>query len=348
MATVITRYINGASSGGGDGTTTATAGTNRAYASFSAALSAMFTAYPDLVAADVQIDLIIDGTSADSSFNGNIQAFTTDATRFIRVTTTPNARHAGYWDSGKARFVTGVSVGGFYSAIPSFTKFESIVFECNSTGGYAYIFVTANGFSGLVFDSCLLHKSVTASQYSDYWAFNLSGANTKKILVRNCIATGNFAGFFKCNYADGSSEVGVYNNTVVGPNAGIDLGNTTNNRARAYNNIIELRSGAGGVAWVTVTQTTGNNITSDATGPQTGLRNLTATYVDKVNWDCRLDSSDTVAKDQGSDRSADSVYPFTWDILGNTRTGSWDIGAYELQGVTVLPQGMRFNAVWVG
>lgn len=350
MATVVTRYINGASSAGGDGTTQATSGANRAYNTFSAALTALYAAYPDLVASDVQIDIILDGTTPDTSFSGNVQSFTTDATRFIRVTTAPSARHSGYWDSGLVRFSTGAAVGGFFTSLPAFTRFESVVFECAGTAGYSYIYVGASGCNGIVFDACLFHKSQAAAQYTDYWAFNLTGVNTKKILVRNCIVTGNWAGLFKGNYGDTNSVIGIYNNTVVGANAGINLENTTNNKAFVYNNLIELRSGASGNGWNTATQTTGNNITSDNTSPQTGLRNLTATYVNAAGYDCRLDASDTVAKDAGSDRSADSNFPFSVDIVGNTRSGLWDIGAFEIQsgGSPAALMGNLAQVIWVG
>lgn len=348
MATVITRYVNGASTAGGDGTTTATAGANRAYESVQTAFSASFSAYPNLVSSDVQLDIILDGTSTDTSFTGNIQSFTTDATRYIRVTTTSGARHAGYWDASKARVSTGTAIGGFYTSIPSYTRFENMIFECASTTGYSFIYVGAAGCTGIVFDSCIMHKSNTNAQYSDYWAFNLTGVNLKTILVRNCIVTGNWAGFFKGNYGNASSAIGIYNNTVVGANAGIDLANTTNNRAYVYNNLIELRAGASGNGWNSVTQVTGNNITNDATSPQTGLRNLTATYVNAAGFDCRLDASDTVAKDAGSDRSGDSLFPFNVDIVGSTRGASWDIGAFELVSGAAVMMANAAQVIWVG
>lgn len=43
------------------------------------------------------------------------------------------------------------------------------------------------------------------------------------------------------------------------------------------------------------------------------------------SYDFHLDSSDTAAKDQGYDLSA----IFTTDIDGDTRSGTWDIGADE-------------------
>ena len=53
------------------------------------------------------------------------------------------------------------------------------------------------------------------------------------------------------------------------------------------------------------------------------------TFADPDNDDYRLADTDTVARDQGTDLSSDSVYPFDDDILGNTRSGTWDIGFHE-------------------
>jgi len=54
-------------------------------------------------------------------------------------------------------------------------------------------------------------------------------------------------------------------------------------------------------------------------------------FVDEANEDYRLAASDTVAKDQGLDLSADSVFAFDDDLLGVQRPqgSAWDIGAYE-------------------
>jgi hypothetical protein len=66
-----------------------------------------------------------------------------------------------------------------------------------------------------------------------------------------------------------------------------------------------------------------SDIASDAPGtsPQTG----TVSFVDAANGDFHLTSGDTVAKDNGTDLSG----TFTTDIDGQTRTGTWDIGADE-------------------
>ena len=69
------RYVNTASSSGGDGTTNATSGANRAYATLDAALVAESD---DLVASNVYLTIFCEGSSADTS-EPHVTGFTTDA-----------------------------------------------------------------------------------------------------------------------------------------------------------------------------------------------------------------------------------------------------------------------------
>jgi len=69
------------------------------------------------------------------------------------------------------------------------------------------------------------------------------------------------------------------------------------------------------------TDTTGNRI------------NQTFTFVDAANDDYHLDSADAGAKGFGTDLSADADYPFDWDVDGDTRGTTWDIGFDQITGV---------------
>jgi hypothetical protein len=83
----------------------------------------------------------------------------------------------------------------------------------------------------------------------------------------------------------------------------------------------------------------GYNASDDSGGPYdtagdlntgtsfTGNTNSQPTFTNYSSGDYSLAAGDTVAKNAGKDLSAF----FTTDILGNTRTGTWDIGAYEYQ-----------------
>jgi hypothetical protein len=73
-----------------------------------------------------------------------------------------------------------------------------------------------------------------------------------------------------------------------------------------------------------------HNVSYTTDAPGTSATNsATPTYLGTD--DCRLNSSDTVAKDTGTDRSAGTI-AFTVDIAGTTRpqNSTWDRGCFEL------------------
>jgi len=62
---------------------------------------------------------------------------------------------------------------------------------------------------------------------------------------------------------------------------------------------------------------------------QTTCSTTTPTFVDESGDDFHLASGDTTWQDQGTDLSGDGNLAFSDDIDGETRSGSWDIGADE-------------------
>ena len=71
MPTFVDRYLNTSSTAGGDGTTNATTGANRAWATMEEARAAMVTAYGSgYTGADVQVNLICSGTPDDTTAVG--------------------------------------------------------------------------------------------------------------------------------------------------------------------------------------------------------------------------------------------------------------------------------------
>jgi len=77
----------------------------------------------------------------------------------------------------------------------------------------------------------------------------------------------------------------------------------------------------------------GNGDTTTILGSNSFTNDITATlFTDGSNGDLSL-ASGAVVIDQGFDLSD----AFTDDILGNTRSGTWDIGAYEYSGTDTTP-----------
>jgi hypothetical protein len=124
----------------------------------------------------------------------------------------------------------------------------------------------------------------------------------------------------------------VYNNTAVNANRSAfqiqqdGAGGTTNIK----NNICQT-VGAGYYCYdlAATTLNTGNNISSDATSPDTDYRSKTISFVDAGADNYHLAAGETDAIDAGADLSATG---FSNDYDGDSRTGTWDIGADETGG----------------
>jgi len=102
MATIVTRYLDGASAGG-DGTTNALSGAGAAYASFSAWQTAELK---DLVTANEIHKLICSGSGVSETFR--LTGWTTDIDHFVWVTVDSTSRHTGIPGTGFK--ITGTAV----------------------------------------------------------------------------------------------------------------------------------------------------------------------------------------------------------------------------------------------
>lgn len=129
-------------------------------------------------------------------------------------------------------------------------------------------------------------------------------------------------GFDKNTYM-GSGSVAFYNNTSDGnTSAGIDFASGGGATIQIFNNISTNNGTDYTVASV---DSSDDNISSDATSPDTAHRNITVTYAG--TGDFQTSDSDVVG--QGTDLSADSLFAFSTDRLGVSRGSSWDIGAFQ-------------------
>lgn len=124
----------------------------------------------------------------------------------------------------------------------------------------------------------------------------------------------------------------LYFNNLFKDNAGDglllqnDSGHAVNSEVK--NNISDGNSGSD-FSLSNANLTTASNISSDATSPESGLRNITITY--HADGAPKLDDAETDAIDAGTDLSAHGVFPVTVDYYGTSRPQNsvFDIGAYE-------------------
>lgn len=337
MATTITRYVNTASTAGGDGTTNATTGANRAYATLAACLSALVTAYPNLVTSDVVLDVRCSGATADTA-QPTIAGFTTDATRYLQIT----GEASKSWDTAKYR-LTVAAASVFAGVPPSFTRLIGL--QLRNTNGYKILDcgTPTAGYTFLVRDCLIDHVGVARGGANP--VINSAGTNSRHITLVNNVVVGALDQFVQWQYSGGTKV--AYNNTVritgLAGTAAIQLANGGGSApTRVINNIVEVTAGSCYDVSAGNSLTSSANISSDTTSPQTALRSTTLTYTNAATGDLTPAATDTVALDVGTDLSADATYPFAADIMATARPqgSAWDIGAIERLasgGSTALP-----------
>lgn len=330
MAAVV-RYVNTASSAGGDGTTNATTGGNRAYASLSEWEAAEDSV--DLVAAGDTHTVYCEGTAADTT-SVVVSGFTTNATYYVTIITNPAqgaGRHSGKYDTGTYRIEK--TSGGEQTCLLNYTLYARIigiqVAQITPTADYASGFIdnsgstllshciakgpsdetyTSKGFDLLNPGPTFVYNSVSSGWGSTSWGtggYNIGGGATDDYYFYNCTAYGNAVSFDRL-----TGQVWCKNcisQDLLGAGNGFD---GTFEAASEY------------------------NCSDDGTEPGTNGVNGEVTFVNEGAGDFHLASGDTTAKDSGTDLSSDTdldaaFAAFSDDIDEDARSGSWDIGADE-------------------
>lgn len=318
MATV-TRYVNTASSAGGDGTTNATSGANRAYVSMVACEAAEQT---DLVAAGDILDIIAEGSAADTA-RVNWLGWTTDSSNYVNVRTTLANRHDGKWDNSSYRLdVNGTSVSEAMKVTDADVRLEGLQIGLNTApGSAAYGIYGVSTGGDLYISHCIIRSTMSAG--GNQYGVNSATSNTRiwNTFIYNFEDSGIQSG------SSGSYTVRAYNVTIINCRRGF----------RASGNVFVVKNCLGdsnGDVDFTGTFTSAEyNASSDGTAPGTNSRtSQTFTFVDAGGDDYHLASGDGGAKDFGVDLSSDPNLAFSDDIDGDTRSGSWDIGADEFVG----------------
>ena len=255
-----------------------------------------------------------------------IDGWTTDATHYIKIYTTPEARHNGKWDNTKYRIETNGDAFGVTGA--DHIRVEGLQVDPSiSTSG--------SNRDGMYLNSATLKF---AQFNNNIIRLSVSGSGNRGILINNVDASAVVNIFNNIVYFSGSSTgiiayVGaqniLYNNTINGMTTGINGGANT----IAKNNIVQNVSDGFVGGFNSASDYNISNLASDAPSPsyRNGLA-TTVTFVDAANGDFRLASGDTAAKNAGADLSADANLAVKTDILGRTRptgAGAVDIGAHE-------------------
>ncbi len=320
-----TRYVNTASTAGGDGTTNNTSGATRAYATLSeweAARQANLTGLGAEVA-------ICEGSAADATAV-TIDGWTTTASDYIEVKVEQANRHPGTWSTSHYRLVAAASFVPMLNILEPYARLEGLQIQNTGTSN--------SGTRGLYFN-----PGVTGTSNDDSYgralivrnspgATGIEGNSGVQTLI-NCLSYGNGSNGIRCNF--GAAGLGTMTclNCVSAGNGGAGFTTSSASNAGVLRNCYS--GGNTGVDYSTNWDTLQTCYSEDGTEstPTAAYSTSSGAYFTNItagSEDFHIGASSSL-KDVGTDLSA----TFTTDIDGETRpTGAstWDVGVDEIVG----------------
>jgi len=262
----------------------------------------------------------IDGTwTSPDTTAVTIDGWTTDADHYIRIYTTETARHNGKWNTSKYRLVNNADSYALDVNEP-YTKIEGLQIRQTGSGVYNHALDVRDA----------PHYEVS---YNIIWGCN--GNNAMGIIGHapegpvkvwnNIVFDFNSSRGISISIDTAGQKAYVYNNTVYNCNVGIYSAGYQDIVAK--NNLVQDCTDGYGGSFDPDSDYNISDISGDA--PGSNSKTCTVSFIDEANDDFHLASNDTCAKDSGTDLSSDPNLAFNDDIDGETRTGTWDIGADE-------------------
>lgn len=313
----IIRYVNTGSTPGGNGTTNATDGTDRAYATLAEWEAAEQT---DLVTAGNTHLVYCSGATADGVCT--VSGWTANATYHITIAQHPDDLPGGKFDATKYRIYS----SGWNSVLLTITvvnTYVNLIQGYHAGGGASSNGFVSNAIGGVIFNGLILKRASSTTGT----AVSIRGVPGNPAAVYNSVAFGGW----ETGFDTGSS--GSYSKAVNCT----AYGNNYNFRGFYEQVLVNCLAAAAGSydfsRASTYSVTCVNCASSDGTADDhtaTDCRpNQTFTFVDAANGDFHLQNSDAGALGYGIGPGSDARVP-TADIDGDPRSGSTcDIGADE-------------------
>lgn len=332
MAVAITRYVDPAATGTGDGTSW-----TNAYTSLAAAITDINADIPNFTNYDANADGVADGAAVTVMCRGNVGLATincvgTTKDNFIKIKGEKSP--SGVWDSTLPR-ITGNSSSVSLRIDTPAAIIEDMQISSTYSGTSDHMTVRWLSGTYLVLERCLLRNSTgktAAGGTTNNGVYTRDNTVTGKTLrMVNCIVHGLYNRAIRVRGHDNDNML-FYNCTFVVGSDATYTGEMYLNATVIYRmkNCISVGPGwynPGGSDNVT----SQNNTNSGGTAPPGGATTGTPTFVDSANGNYLLASTDTVAREKGTDLSADAAWPVDRDIRNYVRPAAtyYDIGAAE-------------------
>jgi len=298
MPTTVTKTIR-ASGMGGD------------YTTLSGWEAGRQTANANLVTADViEVGECYDDWSTGLSDTVTIDGFTTDATRYLKVTVASGHRHDGTPQTGFFIKNTVNFGGAIVSALVAYTQIEWVDIE--NAGDGACITFGGTG-AGRKITNCLAKTAGTTNAGTrTCFSFN------ENITVINCLAYSSPRfGFVFNAFCNGLVYNCVAANTLTGFSAVGSGTLPTVKNCVAYNNTTNWTGSFNASSSHNATSTGSD----DAPGANSVISIASGDFIDAANNDYHIDT-DSALYEVGTDLSG----TFTTDIDGDTWAATWSIG----------------------
>lgn len=333
------RYVNTASTAGGDGTTNGTAGASRAFATLLEAINSLPATLTDAYT------IYCEGTAADTSaVNQTPWDMVSSAANYIHIIGEQSPNHpnfstatSGIYSTSKYR-ITVTNSNGVYGNTTAHVRIEGIQLQVTVNNGSSFVgFKTTNASQtasdgDMRISHCIVKGVVTSGALTGFNARPVaSGSTTSKMW--NCLA-------YDCTngVASDKQDAEFYNFTVRDSQFGFVEEDTPTIKVV---NCLASNCSIGFVG--TFTGSSNYNAEDDGNGaPGANSRSgVTFTFVNAGSDDFHLASGDAGAKNFGTSDPGSGL--FSDDIDGGTRSATWDIGADE-EGVVKTATGERFLA----
>ncbi len=324
----------------------------------------------DIFLANVVLNIPCYYDSGPDTAAVTIDGYTTGLNNYIKIYTpnntsaevNQNQRHEGKWDDSKYSLVVTSTTISDFSCIDvrdDDVYIDGLQLQNNKTvsgGGFGInLSYHANTYNIKISNNIIRGPDSLPTDEHRYGIFTLASSAERTFKVWNNIIYdwGKFSNKQRgmSLYRNGSMHntyIYAYNNTVYNSYIGFYTGE--GNTIYLKNNIFyDCNIPVDG----RVIDNSSHNLTNSSfmyfyhdeehggsAGDKVGQ---TVQFVDVQNRDFHLSSTDTAAKNAGVDLSTVPNFAFLTDIDGQTRTGSWDIGADETENNVFYSVGQNTN-----
>jgi len=292
------------------------------------AIAHLVAAHTDLVSLDVYATIEIDGdwTGVSDTAAVTISGLTTDATHYLYIYTTAAARHAGVWSTSK--YNLSVSNVIALDIEQDYVRIDGLQVSQTPNSYDQHVIYAYRAICWI--SNCI----IKAGKNNDHRQAGVFSYLDSEIYIWNCIiynfgnASSDYNSAIVIEGTESYPATGnVYNSTLIGGVHGLTGFYVTLTAKNVY-------ARGSGVAYSGV-DTMVTCASSDTSG-STGLQNIAVNTDTFVNVSAGTEDFHLAAdglsplQGAGTDTSGDAApMNFTTDIGGQTRSGTWDIGADE-------------------